>query len=129
MYNCCMFQSSGKEKPHPIIAAILVLVILGTLALLRVEFSQDIEMTGNNPYSNGIVIPVDLTVDWLAVNTITVNRIKRIASPSLRNGVLRVLMFLKICSATEYLTLSSIHTTNPDYFLSIKNDIPLKLRI
>ena len=128
-YNQHMVQSPGEKQPRPIIAAILVFVVLGTLALLSAEIFFGIETGGSKPYSTGIFAPVDHTIDWLAENAITVSRTKKASAPTLRNGLPRVLMLLKIYSATNYFTLLSVHTTNPDYFSTIKNDIPLKLRI
>ena len=128
-YNQGMVRSPWEKQPRPIIAAVLALVVLGTLALLGAEIFYGIEMGGSKPYSNGIFAPVDHTIDWFAENVITVNRTKKVASPVLRNGGPRVLMLFKMYSAAEYLTLLPVHTVNPDSFPHIKNDIPLKLRI
>ena len=128
-YNCRMVRSLCEKQPYPIFAAILVLVVLGTFVFPGVEISRDIEMSGNRPYSNGVVVPLDHTVDWLAENTITVNRTKRVSSFSLRSNVPRVVLLYKIHSAVEYSLFSSVHTVNPNYFLNSKNTIPLKLRI
>ena len=129
MHNCCMIQLPGRKQPRPIIAAILALVILGTLVLLSAEFFYGVEMGRNKPYSSGILAPVNHTIDWLAENAVSVNRAKKVSASTLRSGVLRALMLFKVHSATEYLTLFPVHTANSDSFPHIKNAIPLKLRI
>ena len=130
-YNQYMFQSCRKDQLHSIIVAVLLLVVMGTLVFLRAEIfhDEDIEMSGNKPYSNGMFVPVDHTIDWLAENIISANRTKRATSPAFRNRVARVLVFFETHSAAEYQTLFSIHTANSDYFPNNKNAFPLKLRI
>ena len=129
MYNCCMVQLPGKKQQRPIIAAILVFVILGTFVLLSTEFFYGNETGENKPCPVALFAPVDHTVDWLAENAVSVNRTKKVSAPTFRSGGLRTLMLFKMYSSTEYHTVSSIYTTNPDYSQNIKNAIPLKLRI
>ena len=128
LYNHRMVRSLGKRHLHPIIAAVLGLVVLGTFVFLRSDIFHDSETNGKKPFSNGTFAPVDYTIDWLAENSITVNRTKRASSYALRNGVQRVLLLLKIHRATENLVLFPIHTENHNYLLN-NNVIPLRLRI
>ena len=129
LYTQPMVQLPRKKLPYSLIAATLVLAVLGTCIFFRTEIFHDIETIKNKPYSNSVVAPVDHAADWLAENTITVNRIKKVSSPSLWNGTPRAVIYLKTHSAADYSAFSSIHAANPYYFPNCKNTISLKLRI
>ena len=114
---------------HPLLAAVLVLAIMGIFVFTRVETPHAIESNGKKPNLDTVVTTVAHTIDWLAESTIIINRTKRAPSLNLRYGMPRLLLFFEIHNANKYIASFTTYTANPDYSLNVKNTILLKLRI
>jgi hypothetical protein len=127
-YNQPMIQPLRKKQFYPLMAALLVFAVSGSLVFSKAEVPNNFEMGERKPYSKGVFIPLDNTVYWLAEETSIASKAKKNSS-TIWNGAPRVLMPVEVQSTAECLTILSIYITNHIYFSTINDAIPLKLRI
>jgi len=120
-----MIQTLKKTQFYPLMAALLVFAIFGSLVFLKAETHNNLETGRRKPYSTGVFIPFDHTIYWLAEETGIASKAKKNSSSVMWNGALPV----DVQSDAESLITLSIFITNNIYFPNINNAIPLKLRI
>jgi hypothetical protein len=120
-----MINSLQKKYFHPLMAALLVFAVIGSLIFFRVEMPNKSEMVGRKPYSKSAFAPFDNTVYWLAEETGILSKVKKNSSSTMWNGAPRVQMPVEALSVAGSLI---IFLTNHIYFQNISYAIPLKLR-
>ena len=129
MNNQPMIKSMRKKQFHPLMAALLVCAVFGSLFFSKVEMPNNFEIRERKPYSTGIFTPFSQNIYWLAEKTNITSKAKNNPSPAMWNGAPRVLMQVGAQNAAECLTVFSIYIINHFYFSSINNAILLRLRI
>ena len=128
-YNSPMNPKAGKKMPNLILAAYLTLAILGSFifstgqAVSYEKFNKDI-LGANNYFSS-----INHSVDWLAVNTHSINKINRYSNSPLRNIFLRVFVLAEIIGIAMFIAKTNYKSSKNNNFPLIKNLVPLKLRI
>jgi hypothetical protein len=123
-----MIQALRKAQFYPLVAALLVFTVFGSLVFSKSETQRNFEVERKKPYTRGAFVPFDHTIYWLAEETCVVTKAKKNSS-SLWNGASRVLMPVEVQNAAECLSIFSLYITNHIYFSNINNAIPLRLRI
>ena len=124
-----MIQSLRKTQLYPLMAALLVFVIFGSVVFSKTEAPNTSEIRGRKPYSTGVFIPFAHSVLWLAEETSIVSKAKKNSSSVMWNGAPRALMPVDAQSAAGNLVILSAFITSHIYFSNINEAIPLKLRI
>jgi len=124
-----MVNSLRKKQFHPLMAALLVCAVFGSLFFSRAEMPNNFEILGRKPYSTGVFTPFGHTVYWLAEKTNILSKAKKNLSSAMWNGAPRVLMPAVVQNAAECLIVLLVHLTNYLYLPNISNAIPIKLRI
>jgi hypothetical protein len=127
-YNHPMIRPLRKRQFYPLVAALLVFAVFGSLVFSKAEMSNNFETEGKKPYSKGVFSPFDHTVYWLVEETSILSKAKKNSFSAMWNGMPRILMPVEISTA-ECLSTLSIYITHHIYFSNINNAIPLKLRI
>ena len=120
-----MEDPTWKKQLPPIVAAMLVLVILGIYVLV-IGDPPDVVETGEKRLCPSRVFDQFDQSDWLAENY---NRVNNTSSSNLWNPLFRELIPAVAQTTDDYLTMVSIQTVRADDFPNIKNTIQIKLRI
>jgi hypothetical protein len=124
-----MVLFSGKKWPRRILAVYLILVIMGTFIFSMAENLDFSGMNINQTVSGGFFASIEYTIDWLIEDTTIISKANGYPSSPLRNGTLRIFMFLGIHTAGIFLSQLLLKKIKIDNISILKNTIPLKLRI
>jgi hypothetical protein len=118
-----------KKQPRLILAALLVLAMMGTFTFAEVEFFRFGDFEDNGPISGGFFSPADYTIDCLAAAGALISKARGYSFPPLRNASLRSVAALGTQNAGIALSRLSLKTIENTHRFNIKSAILLKLRI
>jgi hypothetical protein len=122
-----MVLFSGKQWPRLILAVYLTIAIMGVFTFMVVE-PLSVDVFGDGPVSDGLIMPIDHTIDCLAENVSIISKAGG-SSSLLRNGHLRILTPFGIKNTGAAFAQSSSDIIEKINYPGIKNSILLKLRI
>jgi hypothetical protein len=120
----------GKKWPRLILAAYLVLAVMGifTFAVIEPFYFDDFGKAAAGE-SGGFFALIDHTTDCLSETAIIQGKAKGHSSSSLHNSSLRGMMSLGAKDAQTVFSQSFLRVIEKANYLNIKNAILLKLRI
>ncbi|MDR1219243.1 MAG: hypothetical protein LBK73_06480 [Treponema sp.] len=119
----------GKKCANCILAAHLILVIMGTFAFSVADNFDFSEFEENQTMSSGFFTPTEYTVDWLIENTTMIGKADRHSPSPLRNGTVRTSAPPGVQNAGIFLVQSPLKTIEKTQCPNIRDTILLKLRI
>ena len=118
-----------KRKLPCFITLYLVIAVTGAFTFSAAEALHVYEDKGKLTDFSGFLTSVNHNIDCVAENTVTISRVNRHSSSSLRNGYLLTFALSDTQNTGTYLAGSSLNTAN-EYSVPIpKNTIQIKLRI
>jgi hypothetical protein len=124
-----MAGSIGRKCLKFAFLAYLMLVVTGFFAFSNNDAFWLSNYNPDSLESVSFISSITYTADCLAENTAITNKINGNTSSLLRNGLLRIFLFMGIYIAAVYRTQFFYNAIKNDENFTIKNDIILKLRI
>jgi hypothetical protein len=119
----------GRKWPCLILAAYLVVAIMGLFTFAAAEPLRSVDLWADEPESDVFFAPIDFTIDCLAEGETVMSRVRGYSFFPLRTGFLRILMLIGLQYAGFILIQSSLKKSEKVNYLTIKNAVLLKLLI
>jgi hypothetical protein len=129
LYRVFMAGSFWRKWFKFVLLAYLIIVVIGFFAFSNNDIFRLINYNQDSPKSVSFISSIIYNADCLAENTAITNKINGNASSLLRNGLLRIFLFIGINITAIYLTQFFYSAIKNDENFIIKNSIILKLRI
>jgi hypothetical protein len=117
----------GKKQRRLILAAYMVIVIIGVFTFSSLESFQSIKLREDKPISGSFFMSINH--DFLAESITLVGRAKGYSPSPLRGGFLRIGLTTAMYGGKVFVLQHFIENNESAYHPRIKNAILLKLRI
>jgi hypothetical protein len=118
----------GKKWPCLVLAAYLVVAIMGIFTFMEIEPLRSINSLEEEPISGGFLAPIDHFIDCLTEGVTITNKTGGYSFFSLRSGYMRILPLFGIKNPGGFLSGPSLRALENVQYLNMKNTILLKLR-